>query len=266
MKAKEYLNAMQVMEELENMVSCVYPDKYKLVCMKHGIDGGEAMNMYSYLQKMKGGESWLVRYKPKEYLERVLEMAEEAHAFYMDNSLVRDIVNFGKYKDERTKILVVFEKEGKRTQQEFDLKEQGTYVAIADLVGSGYTMVSVVRQSDSVDGKTYVGKKTKPNESISIYDGDVMLCYVNKPEFWSSDWRESGLYICEGGSYHRLLYTPNKGYVRHGEPDVDEDFELDIEEDSFTSYIMTLSQSWFKLGNVHVGVGFLVEKGGKCND
>lgn len=87
-----------------------------------------------------------------------------------------------------------------------------------------------------------------------------MLCYVNKPEFWSSDWRNSGLYICESGSYHRLLYTPNKGYVRHGEPDVDEDFTLDIGEESFSSYVMTLDQSWYKLGNVRAGIGFLKEK------
>lgn len=70
----------------------------------------------------------------------------------------------------------------------------------------------------------------------------------------------SGLYICESGSYHRLLYTPNKGYVRHGEPDVDEDFTLDIEEESFSSYVMTLDQSWYKLGNVYAGIGFLKEK------
>ena len=58
----------------------------------------------------------------------------------------------------------------------------------------------------------------------------------------------------------RLLYTPNKGYVRHGEPDVDEDFTLDIGEESFSSYVMTLTQSWYKLGNVHAGIGFLKEK------
>ena len=61
----------------------------------------------------------------------------------------------------------------------------------------------------------------------------------------------------------RLLYTPNKGYVRLGEPDTDEDFELDIEENAFTNYIMTLGQSFYKLGNIHAGIGLLVEK---CNN
>ena len=34
----------------------------------------------------------------------------------------------------------------------------------------------------------------------------------------------------------------------------------DIGEESFSSYVMTLTQSWYKLGNVHAGIGFLKEK------
>lgn len=257
MEANDYLKAMQAMDELDRLVTSVYPDKFKLVCKKHGIDECEAMNMYSYLQKMHKGQSWLVRYKPLEYLERVLTLAKEAYASYMNNGLILSMVNFG---DKYTRILVIFEKDGVRSQQEFDLREQRTYVDIADFIGNGYSIVSVIRQSDNVGSEKFVGEKDERSHSIPIYDGDVMLCYVNKPEFWSSDWRNSGLYICESGSYHRLLYTPNKGYVRHGEPDVDEDFTLDIGEESFSSYVMTLNQSWYKLGNVHADIGFLKEK------
>jgi hypothetical protein len=35
---------------------------------------------------------------------------------------------------------------------------------------------------------------------------------------------------------------------------------LDIEENAFSSYVMTLSQKWYKLGNIHAGIGFLIEK------
>ena len=41
---------------------------------------------------------------------------------------------------------------------------------------------------------------------------------------------------------------------------VHEAFELDIEENAFSSYVMTLSQKWYKLGNIHAGIGFLIEK------
>ena len=58
MEANDYLKAMQAMDELDRLVTNVYPDKFKLVCKKHGIDECEAMNMYSYLQKMQKGQSW----------------------------------------------------------------------------------------------------------------------------------------------------------------------------------------------------------------
>lgn len=41
--------------------------------------------------------------------------------------------------------------------------------------------------------------------------------------------------------------------VQRSEPNV-------IEQNAFGKYIMTLSQSWVKLGNVHAGIGFLVVK------
>lgn len=91
MKAKDYLNAMQVMDEFTKLVSCVYPDKYKIVCMKHGIDECDAMDMYSYLQKMKSGEYWRVSNKPKDYIERVLAMANEAYSLYTNNIMLIDM-------------------------------------------------------------------------------------------------------------------------------------------------------------------------------
>ena len=38
MEANDYLKAMQAMDELDRLVTSVYPDKFKLVCMKLGID------------------------------------------------------------------------------------------------------------------------------------------------------------------------------------------------------------------------------------
>ena len=37
MEANDYLKAMQAMDELDRLVTSVYPDKFKLVCKKHGI-------------------------------------------------------------------------------------------------------------------------------------------------------------------------------------------------------------------------------------
>lgn len=128
------------------------------------------------------------------------------------------------------------------------------------MIKNGYTLTATARQVDNVDAKDYVGENNGKKSYIPIYDGDVMLCYVSKPKWWSSDCKNSGLYLCNYGVYYRLIYTPGKGYIRHGEPDTDEAFELDIEENAFSSYVMTLSQKWYKLGNIHAGIGFLIEK------
>ena len=252
----EYLKSMQFMDQLVRMVSSVYPDKFMLVCKKHGIDERDAMTMYSYLQNIKEGQYWLVDALTNKYLESILTLAKEAYASYMNNCVILRMVNFG---DVFTKILVIFDKDGKYIQQEFDLKEQRSYVDIADFIANGYNIMHVIRQADKVDSINYVGEKKENQYHIPVYDGDVILCYIKNPGYWRSDWKDCGLYICKSGSYHRLLYTPNKGYIRKGEPDVDEDFELDIEENAFSSYIMTLSQSWYKLGNVYSGIGFLIE-------
>lgn len=128
------------------------------------------------------------------------------------------------------------------------------------MIKNGYVLMTTARQVDYVDSMEYVGENEGKKSHIPIYDGDVMLCYINKPEFWSSDYENSGLYLCQNAGYHRLIYTPGKGYVRHGEPDTDEDFELEIEDKAFSSYVMTISQKWYKLGNIHASIGFLIEK------
>lgn len=38
------------------------------------------------------------------------------------------------------------------------------------------------------------------------------------------------------------------------------DESINIEENAFNSYVMTLSQKWYKLGNIHASIGFLIEK------
>lgn len=71
-----------------------------------------------------------------------------------------------------------------------------------------------------------------------------MLCYVSKPEWWSSDCKNSGLYLCKDGVYYRLIYTPGKGYIRHGEPDTDEDFEKSKNIGDIISIIVKKIRKW----------------------
>lgn len=257
MKTEEYVSIIKNMRAFCNLVEDVYPDQYRFVCQQHDIPEREAMDMYGYLRKIACGQYWCVDDKSDGYFYTMVSMAQEAHKLHVLNSLIKNVpTNNG----EKPNILAIFIKNGEYFQQEFDLQWQSTFIEIAEMIKNGYELLTIARQVDSVDAKDYVGKNDDKKSNIPIYDGDVMLCYVSKPEWWSSDCKNSGLYICKDGVYHRLVYTPGKGYIRHGKPDTDEDFELDIEENAFSSYVMTLSQKWYKLGNIHAGIGFLIEK------
>lgn len=257
MKTEEYVSIIKNMQAFSDLVGSIYPDQYKFVCQQHDIPEREAMDMYGYLRKIACGQYWCVDDKPDGYLYTMLSMAQEANKLQSYNNFINDTAAVG---DKKSKILVVFSKDDKYIQEEFDLQMQVSFIKIAEMVKNGYTMIATARQVDNIDGKQYAREVKDKRDYIPIYDGDVMLCYVDKPEYWDSDYKNSGLYLCKNGVYYRLIYTPGKGYVRHGEPDTDEDFELEIDENAFSSYVMTLSQKWYKLGNIHAGIGFLIEK------
>lgn len=257
MKIEEYISAIRTMQHFSFCVMGFYPDQYKFVCQQHDIPEREAMDMYSYLCKIADGCYWVFKDKPEGYLYTMLSMAQEANKLQSYNNFINDTAAVG---DKKSKILVVFSKDGKYIPEEFDLQMQVSFIKIAEMVKNGYTMIATARQVDNIDGKQYAREVKDKRDYIPIYDGDVMLCYVDKPEYGDSDYKNSGLYLCKDGVYHRLIYTPGKGYIRHGKPDTDEDFELDIEDKSFSSYVMSLSQKWYKLGNIYAGIGFLIEK------
>ena len=258
METNDYVSIIKNMQRFSNMVECVYPDQYKFVCHLHNIQEREAMDMYGDLRKIASGQYWIIKDKKDGYLYSMINMALEASKIQVLNSLIKDTAAIGE--DRKPNILAFFKRGAERFQQEFNLQWQVAYLDIAEMIKNGYTLTATARQVDNVDSKDYVGENNGKKSYIPIYDGDVMLCYVDKPEYWDSDYKNSGLYLCKDGVYHRLIYTPGKGYIRHGELDTDEDFELDIEDNAFSSYVMTLSQKWYKLGNIYAGIGFLIEK------
>ena len=121
----------------------------------------------------------------------------------------------------------------------------------------GHEFRSFEELEDSMDDCR--AKILRGRRGFNVFDGDVILAYVEKPDFWSTDARNSGLYLCSGGAYRKLLYTPGKGYVRKGRPDVDDELEVQIQKGAFNSHVLTMSQCWKRIGNVHVDIGFLIE-------
>ena len=181
MKTEEYVNTIRNMQEFSNLVECVYPDQYKFVCQQHDIPEREAMDMYGYLRNVASGQYWCIREKSDVYFYTMVDMAQEAQKLHMLNSLIKHTSAIGE--DRKSNILAIFRKEDKYVQKEFDLQWQSAFIEIAEMIKNGYTLITTARQVDNVDAKDYVGKNDGKKSYIPIYDGDVMLCYVSKPEW-----------------------------------------------------------------------------------
>lgn len=197
METNDYVSIIKNMLKFSNMVECVYPDQYKFVCHLHNIQEREAMDMYGDLRKIASGQYWSIKDKKDGYLYSMINMALEVSKIQVCNSLIKDTA--ANCEDRKPNILAFFKRGVERFQQEFNLQWQVAYLDIAEMIKNGYTLTATARQVDNVDAKDYVGEDKGKKSYIPIYDGDVMLCYVSKPKWWSSDCENSGLYLCKDG-------------------------------------------------------------------
>lgn len=269
MEIAEFLKSMHSLRELSNRV---YPDRYQWVCMQEGIKPSVAQDMYSWFQMIVAGHIPYHHYKPlsNEQIAKILYFAKKADTLHAEHgkSIGTVILNKSRYGDVYTKVLVVWSPKDSEDvcMDEFSLTSVETFITIGKMAENGCTIHAILRQVDRIDS-SYTNQcmsldpKERGKKSVSIYDGDVFLTYLEKPDYWSSNARECGLYLCTNGVYYKLVYTPSKGYIRHGEPDRDEDFKIDVnDKDAFNSHILTMSKRWKKIGNIHIDTGFLIEK------
>lgn len=259
---------LRTMQSLRDLADSVYPDKFRLICTQQGIKEYRAMEMYAFFQSIVKGHTPYKDGRPltDEQMEEIVSLAREADGMYREFGRKIPTVKLkeGRYGDSLNHVLVVWApKDGGEDQQtELDLSCQDAYVTIGRIADGGNAIKAILRQADritSTNACVSLGSDRRGKDSLNVYEGDVFLAYLDRPGFWSSDAKDCGLYLCANGSYRKLLYTEGKGYVRGGIPDCDGDFKVDIQEGAFNSHILTMSQKWKKIGNVHVDVGFLIE-------
>lgn len=269
MDISEFLNSMHSLRELANRV---YPDRYQWACMQEGIKSSVAQDMYAWFKMIVQGNIPYRNNKPlsDNEIARILYFAKKADTLFEEHGkeIIAVILPRSRYGDMYTRVLVVWSPKDSDDicDDEFDLSCVDTYVTIGKMAENGCTIHAILHQVDRIDS-SYTNQcmdlepKERGKKSVSIYDGDVFLAYLDKPDFWSSDAEKCGLYLCCNGTYYKLVYTPGKGYIRHGEPDKDEDFKIDVnDKDAFNSHILTMSHKWQKLGNIHVDTAFLIER------
>lgn len=91
---------------------------------------------------------------------------------------------------------------------------------------------------------------------VDIYDGDIIFC--TDSDRWSLP-DNSGAYLCTGGCYKRLMYTPGRGYIRRGEPDFEQG--ENGKDCRYYSYVFNSFGRKFKVvGNIYVDNSVLTER------
>jgi len=263
---KQWLDTMHGLRELANNV---YPDRYKWVCMQHGIKESTAIAMYSHFTTICMGRMPYHQNQPlkDEQIANIIQMATEAKALYREHANGIDCIHTGcsRWGESFNRVMVVWtaKDDDEKQYTEMDFSSQETFITIGRMADNGHTIHHIIHQTDLISD-TKQCMSLQPSErgkqSFAVYDGDVLLAYVDRPGFWSDDARHSGLYLCNNGAYRKLLYTPGKGYVRKGRPDIDDELEITLEDGCFNSHVLTIDQRWKRIGNVHVDTGFLIEQ------
>ena len=125
-----------------------------------------------------------------------------------------------------------------------DFNEASQVIAYAGILRQGGEIVAAL---DFVE-KISCGQ----SGYMDVFDGDIFAVY--EENMWCRGC-EDNLYVCDKGTYRRLLYTAGKGYLRKGEPDYDMD-------NAYNAYVLTLCRNYTKIGNIYVDCSMLEDKPG----
>lgn len=252
---------------LKELMRNVRIDRYKYVCAAFGIDGGKAGEMWSFLQTLSDGgiPFFEGRPVPEETLNRAIQLADEARNEYEESLHLRaNLHNFGycRWGEDFSHALFILEKEEKVRVEELNISEAQTYIAVSLLVKGGWRLKKVIRQCDSTSHTSgylnFTTEERNTEKKLRIYDGDVFEVvpsgkYSDRP-------KDFGMYLCHNGAYRKLLYIQGRGYVKNGEPLIDDELEIAIDENGlFNSYKFTWG-NFRKVGNINVDIGCLIEK------
>lgn len=119
---------------------------------------------------------------------------------------------------------------------ELDFHSSEDIIFYADLLKKEVKIVALLNMYNSF---------FKADKTTNLFEGDI---YSTEDKLFNA----SDVYIVTEKCLKKLLYTYGKGYMRNGEPDIDE-------EGSYNHHALTMREC-FKLGNIYKDANFLVDK------
>lgn len=264
----EIMDFLKTWEAVQALDSHVHIDRFKWVCMSHGVSESQAVHMYRIFKEMASGRYPCEngRRMDADKIQKIFSYADEAKTLYAEHASMIELVGWPVRRPDSSiyRVLVVWSSpEGEKNQSVLPMHTAESFVAVGEMVRNGCTIHNIIFQEDIIhDTRDCMSmpEDKRGKESLPVFDGDVF--YVGPDPFWSSSVREAGIYLCHQQAYARLQYNPGKGYMRKGKPDIDEDVSrIEIDSDAFFNHhILTMAKYWSKIGNIYVDNSFLTEK------
>lgn len=253
MDIKTLLHEMDALREKTNYIN---PDRWNCLCAKHGIGVRNAQNYLAEVNEIRRG-----RMTKDDCLETISELINEYDLMRNEDFGRITLKGFGDSYNWENKVCVFWRKDSESPIERitFSISDAFCIVSIAKMIMGGNEIISICRYGDTLpDDKDerYVGDIWEDDKK-DVYEGDVFFTYKN---IYGYDWDRSeknGAYVMLDGCYRRLLWTNEYGYLKKGEPNVDEEFELGLVEGKFTHYIMTLDNCFARVGNIFADNGIL---------
>lgn len=182
-------------------------------------------------------------------IEKLLPLVKEVLALIVPVQRGALSINNDDY--QKYKLKVIYRENNNNQEIVVDFSRAGDIIAYAALLQRG---IEVITQLEYVES---ICTKNTSEKDIDVFVGDIFLTEKGGQYQW--DRCRTQYIICMGHSYHKLLYTEGKGYVRNGKPDYDK-------KEALNHYAITGEDNYRKVGNAFLDMSFLVDNNKSTNN
>jgi hypothetical protein len=245
---KEIISKVQI---LKDWSWCVNKERFMSYAKaKYPLTNREAESLWKVWDHIIGLDSYRLQDVSDEKMGLVASIAREAYEAVHNSAHIHWHENLPK--SPKWRVYYRQGEDGEVQQMDINLLESEDVIKYALLLQQEDIEIRYRLDFYETVETSYGTERTK----IDVYDGDIIFC-TDTDRWCFSD--ESGAYVCTGGCYKKLMYTPGRGYIRRGELDFEQN--KDGNDCRYRNYVFNSYDRKFKVvGNIYVDNSVLSEK------
>ena len=176
----------------------------------------------------------------QEKIDKIIPLAinlvDELHKNWESNSRFKNL----SYDDKELRKLIYSENDEVK-EVVLNLHDTNDIITFSEMLKRGIKSISLLRYCCKTQLKN-------SDKQLQVFEGDL---FDTNDMFWGV---KSNIYVAEKDStFRKLIYIKGKGYI-------DKNGELNMEDNSYTSYVLSLAE-WRKIGNTTTDLIKLTDDG-----